>query len=1330
MLKNNLYICVRKLILNGLIDMEDKTVNQYGRNIYIERNEGSIYVGDNYVEDPSSAFCNGSYELLDYTPTIEPSIPREEVGMIKAWIEREVGTEKSATLGLLYGKAGIGKSVVMHDLLKILQENKDYRVLGLKSDQVEFVDTDDLSHKLRLAQPIEKVVEMMAKNYQRVILLIDQIDALSLSLSSNRTPLRSLLKLIGQIQYIPNVRVVISCRPYDLEYDPMLDNLRIKNKWELKELTKEQVSRSLKDNNCNERLSDNLLRFLGNPLHLYLFLKVKSYEKLTDPLTTDLLYNQLWKKYVADDNERNVDKERLLSLLDSIVSTMYERQVLSVHIREYETKYDAELRYLVRNGLIIITSSGQVQFFHQTLFDYVYARLFIENGHDLLEELKGQHQGLFSRAAVKSILTFLRERDPAKYIRIVEKLLYAKNMDGSDLYRFHLKSLALSNMAFFEVPLDAELNLITRRVFSDEVYMDVVFETVYTGNWFNAIWRIIDSNGGWKNLSKAYKDKVILMSQRTLWQNGDMVLDRLNAVLDLSNEDDCKYLDDLLQRYNLNCSSDILIDYYNRLVKTRNPLQYTHLLRNILKENPTFVCEELKENVRQQLKEKESKYVYRIGVNHDVEYLYEELMKEHHDIAIQLLVDILTIVNQSTEFELEGDEINYSTEFFTFERVLGVHYVSNFVEDAVNILIDEFLKNIDDEKTRRYIAEFSQSKHVGFVYIALYVYTSRAELFKDDVFNIMIKRQVLANAPCWVEYQAIEALKVAFCLFSDDQKKAVIRRILAIEDKDEGKLYGRDTIEIRMKYGYPILDIDMHKGKALKVIPLDELRRLSWEAYQERQRIDRKFNEARLNNSKPSSTSTHEGWTSLTVEQGMKMSCDTWFNSMLKYNINPHDWERPSLTGQCRLFREVVSKEPDKYIGLIDRAIVDKRILLDYPQAGMQGFLDAGRMEEAMHVLEGILGVVGNDVNSDARGFSIHSLLFALNDIPKKEHIPAIVVDLLCNALINAKEPEEDRRREDKDVHTVGINQARGNAGYMLVECARDGRYKEKIFETIESIAEKASVYTRAAILLNMAALNLLDKNRNVVLFKRLMHDYNPRLMSLPVHNYNPLVYFINYAVEEVLDYFKHAADCQECYKGQVVLLWLAWSHNNRDERIKVLLDKMCNNSEEARISLLKFLSTLDQKVNDDGVCYILHILEPQFDSQKMGEACDNLFYHIGTWPEEMQYQITDRYVNSPLCKHHINTFVGYLGGFAIKDPVQTLRWLEQLMNKAVIPDDYFIWNSIADVIIQAYNGIKSFNDMSYKETLEHAMDLIDTIMKSPSNKHLISNFINKLDNE
>ena len=107
------------------------------------------------------------------------------------------------------------------------------------------------------------------------------------------------------------------------------------------------------------------------------------------------------------------------------------------------------------------------------------------------------------------------------------------------------------------------------------------------------------------------------------------------------------------------------------------------------------------------------------------------------------------------------------------------------------------------------------------LYISHFVYTSMPDIFKNDVFDIITKRQVLANAPCWVEYQAVEALKASFCLFSDNQKKTVINRILAIDDIDERKLYDRDTIEIRMKYGHPILDIDIHKGKALEVIPAE-----------------------------------------------------------------------------------------------------------------------------------------------------------------------------------------------------------------------------------------------------------------------------------------------------------------------------------------------------------------------------------------------------------------------------------------------------------------------------------------------------------------------------
>ncbi len=103
---------------------------------------------------------------------------------------------------------------------------------------------------------------------------------------------------------------------------------------------------------------------------------------------------------------------------------------------------------------------------------YMHADL-LKKGYNLLEVLKRQHQGLFSRAAVKSILTFLREQSPKEYIHIIDQLLYAQNDDGKDTYRYHLKSLALSNMAFFETPLNDEINYISRKVFQDNIYMDV-----------------------------------------------------------------------------------------------------------------------------------------------------------------------------------------------------------------------------------------------------------------------------------------------------------------------------------------------------------------------------------------------------------------------------------------------------------------------------------------------------------------------------------------------------------------------------------------------------------------------------------------------------------------------------------------------------------------------------------------------------------------------------------------------------------------------------------------------------------------------------------------
>ena len=87
------------------------------------------------------------------------------------------------------------------------------------------------------------------------------------------------------------------------------------------------------------------------------------------------------------------------------------------------------------------------------------------------------------------------------------------------------------------------------------------------------------------------------------------------------------------------------------------------------------------------------------------------------------------------------------------------------------------------------------------------------------------------------------------------------------------------------------------------------------------------------------------------------------------------------------------------------------------------------------------------------------------------------------------------------------------------------------------------------------------------------------------------------------------------------------------------------------------------------------------------------------------------------------------MAGYAIRDPEQTLGWLEKILSTAPSSETY-IWSQIVEVVIQAYNGIKAFNQPDYQDALEYAMDLIDMIMQHPSNRYMISDFMNKLDNE
>lgn len=103
--------------------------------------------------------------------------------------------------------------------------------------------------------------------------------------------------------------------------------------------------------------------------------------------------------------------------------------------------------------------------------------------------------------------------------------------------------------------------------------------------------------------------------------------------------------------------------------------------------------------------------------------------------------------------------------------------------------------------------------------------------------------------------------------------------------------------------------------------------------------------------------------------------------------------------------------------------------------------------------------------------------------------------------------------------------------------------------------------------------------------------------------------------------------------------------------------------------------------------------------------------------------------MESPLCVYENKGFIKFLAGYATIEPVKTLFWLEQILSKKQ-PKDFGMWNLVTDVLIQSYNGIQSFNDKEYQGVLEKAMDMMDQLMMSKDNRFLITQFINKIDEE
>lgn len=284
-----------------------------------------------------------------------------------------------------------------------------------------------------------------------MVVLIDQLDALSQSLSANREYLHSYRDLLTQLLTLPQVKVVVSCRSYDLQADPVLQQYHGRQKIKVGLLTDEQVAAVVAASALRETvLSPALREVLRVPLHLRIFCQLTTGAAVSDIRTLQGLYQALFKEKVQQQPAplvpAQVSPARVKMLLYRLAEVMYDRQQLAVVKLRYEDAYGLEIDYALSQKLLVPGAEGQLQFFHQSFFDYLYARQFVENDQRIGDLLQARSQGFFIRSSVRQVLTYLRAVEPRAYLVQLEDLLTT-----STHYRYHIWLLACQQWPWLKV---------------------------------------------------------------------------------------------------------------------------------------------------------------------------------------------------------------------------------------------------------------------------------------------------------------------------------------------------------------------------------------------------------------------------------------------------------------------------------------------------------------------------------------------------------------------------------------------------------------------------------------------------------------------------------------------------------------------------------------------------------------------------------------------------------------------------------------------------------------------------------------------------------------
>ncbi|MDF5716046.1 MAG: caspase family protein [Rhizonema sp. NSF051] len=378
---------------------------KYGLNPTPKRSEAEIL----------AAFKNASTIGRYWIRKIDDkSIPRSELSKLIQLIE-----QGSQTI-LLIDRPGSGKTCLLLDLADYIEQEKAsvWGLLFIKGDQFTNVDSEQ---KLVAQGLPEDIVGQCARlaDFRQVIVIIDSLDVLSLS--RQHDALKVFLGIIDRLEKIDRVTVIIACRDFDLQYDPLLRGRKWQHRVNLQPLDFDnEVKPFLIDWNVDvSQITPELQALLQLPQNLRIY---KDLAKLGIPLQQASAY-ELYNSFLEE-----VVVKKLTLGTEAIVALQNMAQLLMQKRTQKCSKVSLGMsedivRQLISQEVLLEKSPGVLAFSHQTLADCITVQAALAKNQTLAQFILDHPQLPFIRPAVRAFFFYLRASQADDFRRQVWEVL-------------------------------------------------------------------------------------------------------------------------------------------------------------------------------------------------------------------------------------------------------------------------------------------------------------------------------------------------------------------------------------------------------------------------------------------------------------------------------------------------------------------------------------------------------------------------------------------------------------------------------------------------------------------------------------------------------------------------------------------------------------------------------------------------------------------------------------------------------------------------------------------------------------------------------------------